>query len=165
MAGDNIRIRKVFTLKVLDSFLRYKLMRSTVETVLSDLRSLVILVRYSVQFSFLGHGAVESGIEYAYVGAVYDRLAGLKTSKARGIVQRSEMRNTLEVLHCLVVDICRGRESLARVHYSVTDSRDFFRRRYAAVFFVRKALHNEVESVGMICEGLFNDVLFAVDFV
>ena len=75
------------------------------------------------------------------------------------------MRNTLEVLHCLVVDICRGRERLARMYYSVTYSRDFLRRRYAAVLFVRKALHNEVESVGMICEGLFNDVLFAVDFV
>ena len=118
----------VFFAEKFDCFFTDKLVRSAVETVLSDFVLVVHGIRNTVHIRFCRHRAVERGVEHRnHRHTGHNFSAALYAGDVAGHMERAEFRILFANADDFVVDDDGGLEVLAAVEHSVSYRADFVR--------------------------------------
>ena len=127
-----------------------------VEAVAANAVLISQVVRNSVAPGVLGHGRVERGIEHGNLRQVWPGVeGGAHTLHVRGVVQRRERGQCINLVDHLLVEQHGVGELLGTLHHAVADSLQF-----AAVQNVFKLVSHHVQGdfvVGNVSADVFNE--------
>ena len=161
MAYDNLTVVRIKLCDV-NRALTYVAVAGSVEAVTANLVLLIVLVRDTVEVSFLRHRLMECGIEYGNFGNAGHKLhAGVDTDEVRRVVKRSKVAALFDALNNFVVDDNGGREFLAAVYDTMTYCTDLGEILNHAVLGICEGCKHVLDCYFVIRKRIFKNNLLA----
>ena len=134
-------------------------MAGAVEAVAADSVLLIILHGDAVHIGHGGHGLMESGVEYGYLGrAGHNGFAGIDAHEICGVVEGAQGDAVFDGLFAGFIDDAGSGELVAAVENAVAYRADFGYVCDYAVILVNQSFENQLDGCGVVGESGFNNV-------